>query len=132
MNFQDWNEVKWDKRGEKSKNESNKDFMSKQLRTNNVVSSVKPGGLNQNKININPNLKKIEKEEDTFKIKTVSMNVSKKIAKARCDKKMTQKELANAIYLPFKLIQDYENGTAIPNHVVLNKIEKILETRVRD
>jgi putative transcription factor len=132
MNFQDWSEVKWDKRGQKSKNESNKDFMSKQIRSNNVVSTLRSGSANQNKVNVNTNLKKIENEEDTFKVKTVSLSMSKKIAKARCDKKMTQKELANAIYLPFKLIQDYENGTAIPNHVVLNKIEKILEVRVRD
>ena len=58
--------------------------------------------------------------------------MSKKIAKARCDKKMTQKELAFALSLPFKIIQDYENGTAIPNHLILNKIEKILDVRVRD
>ena len=44
---------------------------------------------------------------------------------------MTQKELANALYLPFKIIQDYEAGKAIPNPLVLNKIERILG-RVRD
>ena len=27
MSFQDWNEIKWDKRGEKPKNESNKTFI---------------------------------------------------------------------------------------------------------
>jgi putative transcription factor len=58
--------------------------------------------------------------------------MSKRIAQARCEKKMTQKDLANALSLPFKIIQDYEAGKAIPNHVVLNKIEKALGVRVRD
>jgi len=57
--------------------------------------------------------------------------MAKKIAQARCNKKMTQKELANTLSLPLKIIQDYEASKAIPNHNVLNKIEKILG-RVRD
>ena len=45
---------------------------------------------------------------------------------------MSQKDLANTIYLPYKIIQDYESGKAIPNPLVLNKIEKALGVRVRD
>jgi putative transcription factor len=77
------------------------------------------------------NIRKVEKEEETFKHPTVTLSTAKKIAQARCEKKMSQKDLANALYLPFKIIQDYEAGKAIPNAFVLNKIEKILG-RVRD
>lgn len=45
---------------------------------------------------------------------------------------MTQIELANALYLPHKVIQDYENSKAIPNDFILTKIEKILGTKVRN
>jgi putative transcription factor len=130
-NFQDWTEVKWDKRGKRQSGESDKTFMANQMRKNNVVSTVKPISANKNQINIVTNIKKIEKEEDTFIHKTVSLNMAKKIAQARCDKKITQKELANILSLPFKTIQEYESGKAIPNHLIINKIEKALGTRVR-
>ena len=130
MNFQDWNVVSWDKRGERSKNESKKDYINNQTRKNNTVSTLKTQSLNSNKIDI-PNIKKIEKEEDTFIIKTVSLNVSKRIAQKRCEQKLTQKELAFKLNLPEKIIKDYESGKAIPNHIILNKIEKILG-RVRE
>ena len=130
MNFQDWNVVSWDKRGERSKNESKKDYINNQTRKNNTVSSLKTQSLNSNKIDI-PNIKKIEKEEDTFVIKTVSLNVSKRIAQKRCEQKLTQKELAFKLNLPEKIIKEYEAGKAVTNHVILNKIEKILG-RVRE
>ena len=130
-NFQDWTEVKWDKRGQRPTGESNKTYMANQMRKNNVVSTVKPVSANQNKINMVQNIKKIEKEEDIFIHKTVSLNMAKKISQARCDKKITQKELANMLSLPFKTIQEYESGKAIPNHLIINKIEKALGTRVR-
>ena len=130
MNFQDWNVVSWDKRGERSKNESKKDYINNQTRKNNTVSTLKTQSLNSNKIDI-PNIKKIEIEEDTFIIKTVSLNVSKRIAQKRCEQKSTQKELAFKLKLPEKIIKDYESGKAIPNHIILNKIEKILG-RVRE
>jgi putative transcription factor len=131
-NFQDWTTVSWDKRGERSKNESKTDYINNQQRKGNVVSHVKSQSLNQNPLGIVTNTRKIAAEEETFKHPTVSLNMSKKIAQARCEKKMTQKELANALSLPFKIIQDYEAGKAIPNAVILNKIEKALGVRVRD
>ena len=58
--------------------------------------------------------------------------MSKRIAQARCEKKLTQKELASMLSLPFKVIQEYESGKAIPNAIILNKIEKALGVRVKD
>jgi putative transcription factor len=132
MEFQDWNEVKWDKRGVKGKNETTKSFINNEKRKGNVISTLKNTSANQNKINIVTNAHKIDKEEDTFKHPTVSLSVAKRIAQARIEKKLTQKELAQQLSLPFKIIQDYESSKAIPNAMILNKIEKILNTRVRD
>lgn len=131
MNFQDWKPVTWNKTGEKNKGESKTTYINNQMRKNNTVTSNKVVS-NKTQIDGVSNLKKVEKEEDTFKHATVSLSMSKRIAQARCEKKMTQKDLANALSLPFKIIQDYEAGKAIPNHVVLNKIEKALGVRVRD
>lgn len=131
MNFQDWEPVSWNKTGERSKGESKSAYINNQMRKNNTTTTNKVVS-NKSQINVVSNLKKVEKEEDTFKHATVSLSMSKRIAQARCEKKMTQKDLANALSLPFKIIQDYEAGKAIPNHIVLNKIEKALGVRVRD
>ena len=45
MNFQDWNVVSWDKRGEKNKNESKKTYINNQIRQNNVISQLKNKSL---------------------------------------------------------------------------------------
>ena len=131
MNFQDWKPVSWNKIGEKHKGESKNAYINNQMRKNNTVTTNKVVS-NKTQIDGVSNLKKVEKEEETFKHATVSLSMSKRIAQARCEKKMTQKDLANALSLPFKIIQDYEAGKAIPNHIVLNKIEKALGVRVRD
>ena len=132
MNFQDWNTVDWDKRGEKNKNESNKEYMNKQLRQGNVTQKLKPVSANQNKVNIVTNARKIENEEDTFKHKTVGSEVGKRIAQARCEKKISQKQLANAIFIHENIIKEIESGKAIYNAVVINKIDKYLGTKVRN
>lgn len=125
MNFQDWNVVSWDKRGEKNKNESKKTYINNQIRQNNVISQLKNKSLNSNKIDV-PNIRKIDNEEDTFILPKVTLNISKKIAQLRCEKKLTQKEFAFKLNLPEKIIKDYENGNSIVNPNILNKMEKLL------
>ena len=132
MSFQDWNEVKWDKRGQKQLNESKKDFVRREQISGRASSQIKKtNGLNTNSIEQTSNLKKIADEEETFKHKSVSLNMSKKIAQKRAEMKLTQKDLAFKLSLPEKIIKDYESGKAIPNANIINKIEKILG-RVRD
>ena len=130
--FQDWNEVKWDKRGERKKGESKSEYINNQARQNNVIGTLKQGSANQNKVNIVQNYKKIDKEEETFILPKVSLSVAKRIAQARCEKKLSQKDLAFKLSLPVKIIQDYESSKAQPNSIILDKIEKVLGVRVRD
>ena len=47
MSFQDWNEIKWDKRGEKNANESKTEYLNKQIRNGNITQKLKPVSANQ-------------------------------------------------------------------------------------
>jgi putative transcription factor len=127
--FQDWNTVSWDKRCEKNKNESSKEQIARLQRTGTgLVTKTNKTAGNKQKINVvdSSKLRKIENEEDTFKIEKVPLSISKKIAQLRCEKKLSQKDLAMKLSLDVKIIQEYENGKAIPNGNLINKLEKIL------
>ena len=130
--FQDWKEVKWDKRGIRQSHETKKDFLLRENLNNRIVQKK-----TVNTSNINTpmaiNAKKLEAEEENFNHKKVSLSVAKKIAQKRTELKLTQRDLAMKLSLPESIIKDYEkiNGSVIPNPSILNKIEKILG-RVRD
>ena len=136
MSFQDWNEVKWDKRGEKVKGQSDKTVINNAMRNGTMISTLKTGKVNKAGTNGLNNTaistKKLDNEEDTFILPKVSLSMGKRIAQIRNEKKMTQKDLANAMCVPIKIIQDYEASKAIPNHVIINKMEKILGSKLRD
>lgn len=130
MIHQDWTEIKWDKRNEKL----GKKPTTVDIRKGNISTTNKDGKLNtSNILNFDKDkTKKIDKEEETFKHQKVSLNMGKKISNARNDKKLTQKEFANLLSLPLKIIQEYESSKAIPNHLIINKMEKFLGIRLRD
>jgi ribosome-binding protein aMBF1 (putative translation factor) len=71
-------------------------------------------------------LKKIENEQETFKHPTVALTLSKQIAQARNSAKMTQRQLDQRLNLPPNTIKQYEQGTIIPNKIVINNIKKVL------
>lgn len=127
QNYQDWNVVSWNKTGEKKKNESDNQYINRIKKTDSsLVSTInKNSGNKQTEVD-NLKLRKIEAEEETFIIPKVSLSMGKKIAQLRCEKKMTQKDLAFKLCLNVKIIQDYENSKAIPNSNIINKLEKVL------
>jgi ribosome-binding protein aMBF1 (putative translation factor) len=133
---QDWKVISWDKRGQKHKDETKTQQLERVKRDGSASVTTKTKLSQANKSILGSTstttLKKIENETETFKLPSVSKTMAKKIATARCLKKMSQKDLAMKLNLPFKIIKDYESGIAIPNHLIINKIEAILETRVRD
>ena len=63
--FQDWETVGWNKSGEKNKNESKTAYLNNQMRKNNTVSQNKVVS-NKSQIDAVSNVRKIEKEEETF------------------------------------------------------------------
>ena len=132
MDHQDWKTISWDKRGEKSKDMSNKIFINNQMRDGKLVSQLKTVSANHNKMNLVTNATKLDKEEECFVHTTIGMETGKLIAQARCEKKKTQKEMANELALPLQTIKTFENGKAIYNAMVFNKIEKYLGKRIVD
>lgn len=71
-------------------------------------------------------VEEIDSTDTSLYHKTVNHDISLKIQQARQLKKMTQKELAIKINEKLNVVQDYENGRAIPSKQILNKISKVL------
>ena len=52
-------------------------------------------------------------DDDVKKTKYISKNTSQAITNARCEKKMTQKELAQKLCIKDNIIKEYENCTVV-------------------
>ncbi|KAG0379870.1 multiprotein-bridging factor 1 [Mortierella sp. AD032] len=80
-------------------------------------------------------LRRIAKVAESCKIiepKTATIDdVGKVMAKARIEKKITQKDLSAIVHEKPSVINDYEAGRATPNQQVLGKIERALGVRLR-
>lgn len=87
-----------------------------------------PRGPNKNPVK--PNHKKLydaaTDEDEPKQPKIISKQLSQQIQQKRCEKKLTQKELAQKLNVKVDVIQKYENGTAIIDHVLLNRIKRLL------
>jgi putative transcription factor len=133
MNFtQDWTPYSWNKTNEKRKDETKEQHINRLKKVTGAVSTINKTSGNKQTLSLDSSkLKKIENEEDTFVLPKVSLSMGKKIAKLRCEKKLSQKDLAFQLSLNVKIIQDYEASKAIPNPVIINKMERILG-RIRE
>lgn len=69
--------------------------------------------------------------EEELKHKKITFELGKIISRERNLKKITQKEFAIKINENFHIINDYENGKAIPDKNILLKMEKILGVKLR-
>jgi putative transcription factor len=74
---------------------------------------------------------KLDNETEELKHKTVSSEVSRRIIQGRQNKKMNQKQLAQQAAINVNVVQEYENGKAIPNNQILGKFERILGIKLR-
>jgi putative transcription factor len=70
--------------------------------------------------------RKLEEETETFRVEKVSLSMAKRIQKARMDKGMSQKELARLCNMKPTIIQNYENGKAVPAGRIIQNIERQL------
>jgi len=115
MNYQDWTEVKIG--GGKINNDKNN----------------KEHNENQNKSQNLPGTKLLKKldEEEFITIEKVKLDDSKLIEKKRIQCKLSQKELATKLNLPFVTIKDLESGKGNNNKSLLSKINKFLDNRLK-
>ena len=62
---------------------------------------------------------------------TISLDVRKQIVSARTAKKMSQSDLAKAMFVQLQVVQQYESGKAIPKGDILAKMSKVLGVKIK-
>jgi hypothetical protein len=69
-------------------------------------------------------------DDDVKKTKYISKNTSLAISVARCEKKMTQKELAQKCNFEVSIVSEIERGTCVYNATHVNKIQSVLGVKI--
>ncbi|XP_050541340.1 endothelial differentiation-related factor 1 homolog [Daktulosphaira vitifoliae] len=77
------------------------------------------------------NTAKLDRETEELKHETVPIDLGRLIQQGRLKKGLNQKQLATKIFEKPQVIQDYEAGRGIPNQVIISKIERVLELKLR-
>ena len=70
--------------------------------------------------------KQIDPNDELPKQTTVGRETGLKIQKARLAKNFTQRQISNTMNMDNALYQKYENGTAVRNGQILNRLSKVL------
>ena len=73
---------------------------------------------------------KLDSETENFTIVKSGLTLGKEIQQGRSAKKLTQKQLATMLNEKPQVIQQYENGQAIPNPQIINKLQKSLGVKL--
>mmetsp|Transcript_9325 Transcript_9325/g.12999 ORF Transcript_9325/g.12999 Transcript_9325/m.12999 type:complete len:142 (-) Transcript_9325:225-650(-) len=118
---QDWEPVTFKKSGKKSKS-----TQAREAVTSGSVGNVEKkwgGGTNKSG---GVYARKIEEETEDFKHRKIPVEFKKALMKARQAKKLSQKQLAQMIQVQASVIQQYENGKAIPNGQIISKLSRAL------
>ncbi|KAK0571900.1 hypothetical protein LWI29_023306 [Acer saccharum] len=129
---QDWEPVVLNKSKAKAQQLRDPKAVNQALRSGAPVQTVKKfdGGSNK-KVAPVLNTKKLEEGTEPGSLERVPGEVRQVIQKARLEKKMSQAELAKLINERPQVVQEYENGKAVPNQAVLAKMEKVLGVKLR-
>jgi len=93
--------------------------------------SKKQAPSNKHNGDLGARAKHLDDDHETLKVKTVDPVIRVNIQRGRNLKEWTQADLARLINERPTVIADYENGKAIPNEAILNRIEKALGMYVR-
>ncbi|EDO05107.1 putative multiprotein bridging factor type 1 [Babesia bovis T2Bo] len=129
---QDWTPVVWSKK-DNCRGPQRKAALNDARRTGEDISTEKKflGGLNKStKAYLPSNAAKIDNETEDFRIERVEFHFRQALQKARMAKGLTQQSLARLINEPESTVKEYENGTAIPNGVILQKLTRALGTQL--
>ena len=109
-NWQDWNVVQW------SKPPTKKDTQNGVVASNDRFAESR--------------IKKLDDVNDAEHVERCSLTLQKQIQQARLAKQLSQKDLANSINVTARVIQDYENGKAVPTPQVLQKLRRVLGVKL--
>lgn len=134
---QDWEPVVIRKAKPKSQDLRDPKAVNQALRAGAAVETVKKsdGGTNKKAtagVAVQPaSARKLDELTEPAALDRVPTGVRQGIQKARLGKKMSQAELAKAICERVQVVQEYENGKAVPNQAVLAKMERTLGVKLR-
>lgn len=96
-----------------------------------IETNRKFGAAGNKQHSTDKNTAKLDRETEELSHGHVGLDVSKLIQQGRQAKGLTQKELATKINEKQQVINEYECAKAIPNQVVLAKIERVLGVKLR-
>mmetsp|Transcript_61645 Transcript_61645/g.149245 ORF Transcript_61645/g.149245 Transcript_61645/m.149245 type:complete len:147 (+) Transcript_61645:192-632(+) len=88
------------------------------------------GGTNKSGRGAGASARKLEEESDDFRHASIGLDLKKALMQARTAKGWKQKDLAHRINEKAATVALYENGKAIPNHVVIGKMERALGVKL--
>ncbi|CAO2841467.1 unnamed protein product [Amaranthus hypochondriacus] len=130
---QDWEPVVLHKTRPNTQDLRDPKAINKALRSGIPVETVKKAvaGTNKKAPATVVNARKLDEETEPAALAKVAPEIRLAIQKARIDKKMSQAELAKQINERPQVVQEYENGKAVPNQMVLAKMEKVLGVKLR-
>ena len=69
-------------------------------------------------------------EDDTKKTKYIAKVTSDAVRLARCEKKLTQKELAQKCNMDVSIVSEIERGTCVYNATHVNRLQTILGVKI--
>ncbi|KAF7813817.1 multiprotein-bridging factor 1c [Senna tora] len=129
---QDWEPVVLYKSKPKAQDLRNPKAVNQALRSGAEVQTIKKFDAGSNKKTAPvKNARKLEEETEPAALEKVATEVRHAIQKARLEKKMSQAEVAKQINERPQVVQEYENGKAVPNQAVLAKMERVLGVKLR-
>ncbi|KAJ4846393.1 Multiprotein-bridging factor 1c [Turnera subulata] len=130
---QDWEPVVLHKSKPKSQDLRDPKAVNQAIRSGAEVQTLKKSTAGANKKAAGPvvSARKLDEAAEPAALDKVSVEVRQAIQKARLEKKMSQAELAKQINELPKVVQEYENGKAVPNQAILAKMERALGVKLR-
>ena len=128
---QDWTPVVLQKRPPSASAKKSAGTINAAARQGNVEVTKKfVAGENKNGHGPIQNAAKLEQDDGVYKVATVTHEFKTALQQARMAKKMTQKQLADAINEKQSVVNDYESGKAVPNGAVIQKLNKALGAKL--
>ncbi|KAF2304881.1 hypothetical protein GH714_039253 [Hevea brasiliensis] len=129
---QDWEPVVLRKSKTKAQDLRDPKAVNQALRSGVPVQAIRKFDAGSNKKSAPVvSARKLDEGTEPATLEKLSVEVRQAIQKARLEKKMSQSELAKLINEQPKVVQEYENGKAVPNQAVLAKMEKVLGVKLR-
>jgi len=120
------------KKGPTAAQSKSKQAITAAQRRGEELETTKKWSAGQNKQHlVTKNTANLDRETEELHHQRVPLEVGKVIQQGRQEQGLTQKDLATKINEKPQVIADYECGKAIPNNVVMGKIERVIGRKLR-